>query len=135
MKSLENGLQPHSGASPLFSMRTESLVSSQSCRSVDPDTWCKQALTCTCALMCKVCILLFFVFQRFATEDHLNTHKLKHNMSLTLSAGGKFSSAIFAGLSFLSFTSVYFVPAFLLKESYLHPLVELITNEHPVAAS
>ena len=60
--------------------------------------------------------IVFFVFQRFATEDHLNTHKLKHNMSLTLSAGGKFSSAIFAGLSFLWFISVYFVPVFLLKE-------------------
>ena len=34
---LENRLQPHSGATPLFSMRTESQVSSQSCRSVVVD--------------------------------------------------------------------------------------------------
>ena len=32
METLENGLQTHSGAS------------SQSCRSVDADAWCKQAL-------------------------------------------------------------------------------------------
>ena len=32
METLENGLQPHSGAS------------SQSCRSIDTDAWCKRAL-------------------------------------------------------------------------------------------
>ena len=36
---LENGLQPHSGVTLLLSMRTELLVSSQSCCSVDPDAW------------------------------------------------------------------------------------------------
>ena len=41
---LQNGLQPHSEVAPLFSMRTESLASSQSCHSVDADAWCKQAL-------------------------------------------------------------------------------------------
>ena len=45
MKSLENGLQPQSEATPLFSMRTESLASSQSCHSVDTDAWCKWAFT------------------------------------------------------------------------------------------
>ena len=44
MKSLENGLQPHSGETPLFSIRTVSLVSSQISHSVGPDTWCKWAL-------------------------------------------------------------------------------------------
>ena len=32
-------------ASPLTSMRTESLAESQSCRSIDADAWCKRALT------------------------------------------------------------------------------------------
>ena len=41
VKSLENRLQPHSGATPLFSMRTES----QALSSIDADAWCKWALT------------------------------------------------------------------------------------------
>ena len=40
----ENWLQPQSGVTPLFSMRTESLAPSQSGRSVDADAWCKQTL-------------------------------------------------------------------------------------------
>ena len=44
---LENGLQTHSGAIPLISMRTESQASSQSGRSVDADAWCKRAFTFT----------------------------------------------------------------------------------------
>ena len=43
METLENGLQPHSGVTPLFSMRTESQASSQSCRSIHADAWCKWA--------------------------------------------------------------------------------------------
>ena len=38
IESLKNGLQPHCGASPLLTMRTESLASSQSCCSVDVDS-------------------------------------------------------------------------------------------------
>ena len=34
METLENGLQPHSGGTPLFSMRTVSLPSSHSCRTL-----------------------------------------------------------------------------------------------------
>ena len=45
VESLENRLQPHSGATPLFSMRTESQASSQRCRSIDAEAWCKRALT------------------------------------------------------------------------------------------
>ena len=41
MVSLENGLQLHSDATPLFSMGTESLASSQSSNA---DDWCKWAL-------------------------------------------------------------------------------------------
>ena len=44
MQSLQNGLQPHSETASLFSMRTGSLASSQSCRRVDADAWCKRAL-------------------------------------------------------------------------------------------
>ena len=44
VESLENGLQTHSGAIPLISRRRESQASSQSCRSVDADAWCKRAL-------------------------------------------------------------------------------------------
>ena len=44
MKLLENGLQPHSGVTPLFSMRIVSLASSQSCCNVDADAQCEQAL-------------------------------------------------------------------------------------------
>ena len=42
---LQNGFATHFQASPLISMRAESLASSQSCRSVDADAWCKRALT------------------------------------------------------------------------------------------
>ena len=45
VESLENRLQTHFGATPLFSMRTVLLSSSQSCRSVDADAWCKWALS------------------------------------------------------------------------------------------
>ena len=45
MESLENGLQTQSGATPLISMRTESQASSQRCRRVDADAWCKRALS------------------------------------------------------------------------------------------
>ena len=44
MESLERGLQPQSGATQLFSMKTILLASSQSCCSVDADAWCKRAL-------------------------------------------------------------------------------------------
>ena len=40
-----NGLQPQSGVTPLFSMRTVSLVSTQSYCSVDTDAQCNRALT------------------------------------------------------------------------------------------
>ena len=43
--TLQNGFATHFQASPLISMRTESLASSQSGRSIDADAWCKQALT------------------------------------------------------------------------------------------
>ena len=45
MKSPENGFYSHSGVAPLFSMRTESLASWQSCRSVDADAWYKRTLS------------------------------------------------------------------------------------------
>ena len=45
MESLENEFQPHSGVIPSFSIRTELVASSQSCRCVDDDTWCKQAVS------------------------------------------------------------------------------------------
>ena len=45
VESLENRLQPHSGVTPFFSMRTESQASSLSCHRVDADAWCKWALT------------------------------------------------------------------------------------------
>ena len=37
----EKGLQRYSGTTPVFSMRAELLVSSQSRRSVDADAWCE----------------------------------------------------------------------------------------------
>ena len=49
-ESLENGLQPHSGVTPMFSMRTELQASSHSCHNVDADAWCKWALTSAFAL-------------------------------------------------------------------------------------
>ena len=45
MESLGNGLQPHSGVTPLFAMRIELLASSQSCCSVHSDAWCKRTVT------------------------------------------------------------------------------------------
>ena len=50
MESLKNGLQPHSGATPLFFMRTVLLASSQTCHSIDADAWCKRAL-----MVCSHC--------------------------------------------------------------------------------
>ena len=44
VESLQIGGATHFQATPLFSMRTVSLASSQSCRSVDSDAWCKQTL-------------------------------------------------------------------------------------------
>ena len=44
MQLLQNGLQPHSEGTPLFSMRTGSLASSQSGRSIDADAQCKRSL-------------------------------------------------------------------------------------------
>ena len=48
MELLENRLQPHSGVTPLFSIRTESLVSSQSCRSIDAECFCKRPSNACC---------------------------------------------------------------------------------------
>ena len=46
--TLQIGVATHFQASPLISMRTESLVSSQSCGSIDADAWCKRGLAlCT----------------------------------------------------------------------------------------
>ena len=44
IEALENGLQPQSGVTRWFSMRTVSLTLSQSCRSVDTNAWCKSPL-------------------------------------------------------------------------------------------
>ena len=57
MELLENRLQPHSGVTPLFSIRTESLVSSQSCRCIDADAWCKRALKC---LLFRMILTIFY---------------------------------------------------------------------------
>ena len=60
MESLENGLQPHSGVAPLYSMRTVSLASLQSCRSVDADAQWKRALISKTCLHCKVTKIQLF---------------------------------------------------------------------------
>ena len=57
MEILENGLQTHSGATPLFSIRTELLATSQSCCSVDADAWCKRAPTYTGSRLQRVRLL------------------------------------------------------------------------------
>ena len=44
IESLENGVATHFQVTPLISMRTESLASSQSCRKVVVGSWCKRAL-------------------------------------------------------------------------------------------
>ena len=41
----QSGIQPQAGVTPLFSIRTASLASSQNCRSVDSDSWCKRTIT------------------------------------------------------------------------------------------
>ena len=43
MDLLQIEVATHFQAIPLISMRTQSLASSQSCRSVDADAWCKWA--------------------------------------------------------------------------------------------
>ena len=45
IENIENGLQPHSGVTPLFSMSIVSLVSLQSCRNFDSDAWRKGTLS------------------------------------------------------------------------------------------
>ena len=47
MESLQNGVATYFQATPLISMRTKLQSSSQSCRSVDGDAWCEQAITVT----------------------------------------------------------------------------------------
>ena len=47
MQLLQNGVASHFRATPLFSMRTVSLASSQLCRSVYAGAWCKLVLTNT----------------------------------------------------------------------------------------
>ena len=44
MESLQNAVATYFQVTPLISMRIKSLVSSQSCRSLDADVWCKRAL-------------------------------------------------------------------------------------------
>ena len=45
MQSLKNGVATHFQATAFFSVRTESLASSQICRSTDDEAWCKRDLT------------------------------------------------------------------------------------------
>ena len=43
----------HFGMTPLFSIRAESLASSQSCRSIDADdAWCKRGRTMLISIAC-----------------------------------------------------------------------------------
>ena len=44
MESLQNRVATHFGVTPLFSMRAVSLASSQHCRGIDADVWCKRTL-------------------------------------------------------------------------------------------
>ena len=76
IKSLENALQPHSGVTPLFSMRTVSLASSQSCRSVDADAWYKRGLkdekeTAHCKRVLLVCERLNTTVNDFGSKNIL----------------------------------------------------------------
>ena len=76
MELLENRLQPHSGATPLISMGTESQASSQSCHSVDADAWCKWAL--------KVCLhVTLMLYSHWVEQEQglrrgTNVWKLSH---------------------------------------------------------
>ena len=49
---LANRLQPHSVVTPLFSVRTVSLASSQRCRRIDADARCKRALVHRARKLC-----------------------------------------------------------------------------------
>ena len=70
MESLENRLKTQSGATPLFSMRTESQASSQSCRTVDADAWYKWALNDP--------IWTFQAIQMLKTPTRCEKHQLTH---------------------------------------------------------
>ena len=52
--TLQNGFATHFHASPLISMRTESLASSQSGGSVDTDAWCERALNAEWISACQI---------------------------------------------------------------------------------
>ena len=43
VESLQNGVATYFHTTPLISMRTKTQASSQSCRSIDVDAWCKWA--------------------------------------------------------------------------------------------
>ena len=51
MESLQIGVAAHFQATPLFSMRTELLASSQSCCRIDGDAWCKRPLRRHCSII------------------------------------------------------------------------------------
>ena len=85
VESLENTLQPHSGGTPLFSMKTESRATSQGCRSVDADAWCKWALiryvlppSRQCVMSCCFCLVkcACFLLVDSVTETTLLARKI-----------------------------------------------------------
>ena len=92
LELLTNGIATHFQVPPLFSMRTVLLASLQSCRSVDPDAWCKQALKwelthrltgdCSCTELkplssqmdaSSLTILLFFTISSWIDSDGYST--------------------------------------------------------------
>ena len=100
MESLENRLQPHSGATLLISMRTELQASLLCCRSVDADVWCKWVLTpldkffrrCHLrgveSIWCSITLEFFLnVFTEFASFSKKNIcHYSKRTRTCHLSA-------------------------------------------------
>ena len=72
MKSFQIGVATHFQVPPLFSMRTESLGLSLSCRSIDADAWRKQAL-------------ISLALRAYSHGMKSNNIKEKHRRKLSLS--------------------------------------------------
>ena len=114
--SYQNGLQLHSEATPLFSMKTGSLASSQSCRSVDTDAWCKRALTSlhwenisvfVGLLIPYFGLLLTFVCPGFQSQDE--SHRLRSLLIVPLNATPCRGLLTFALLEFHCESRLFFI--------------------------
>ena len=97
MESLQNGIATCFQATPLILMRTKSQASSQSCRSIEADVWCKRALNKGTLLLQR---------KRMRTRHHflMGSQRIQFRLRLHVSFFAFFLSA--APLIFLMYFNV-----------------------------